>query len=926
MAYAEPRTAGAKAAAKETKEVEVGLPTGAEVGDLEILIAGTTTATVASIASNGGGAWTAMEGTPLDVTSGERLSVWTRIRAEGDGNPKVKCTTSDHIVACRIAIKKGTYNTVTPIEIIKTGTETTSDTSFAFNVEKETGGAERLCVVICTSGTDSNTSQGGTNTANTSLSSVTATPIANYQTAEGNGGGFWVATGKKASAGAVGEWTNTMVSATTKAYIAFAINPVPPPTEVPLGAATGTSSPSLTITAPTQVPLEAAQGVAAPTARVTPPSYYAKELLKRIAVDWYWRLGDVLGSATAHDSSSNGRDGEVGGGITFGEPGSIYGDPDTSAKFSGAGSGAGVSRIILPTYTVGAKGAIGGRAIRTGTGNTAFFGSNSGFTSFFLRVNEGTNDIEFAVTNEGPLKWTGAAPANAIWFDYCIKWDTEANTAELVINGISMGVKELTANLNSPGYFKLGITATDPFEAWGWVGGQDDVWAASVLPANEDLLALHEIAAPSVPVPLAAATGTSNPSLGLTAPTYVPVEPSPGAASPSLGVRAPTQVPVEPAAGGSSPSAAVHAPTQVPLAPAPGSSAPTLAITVPIALEPAVGSAAPSLGLQAPTQVPLSAAAGVASPAIAVSAPTQVPLDPSAGTSAPSLAAHAPTFIPLDPSSGLASPSAQLHAPTLVALNPAAGFSSPTLALIAPTLIPLDPAIGQASPALALQASAGLVLDPAAGVASPSLALSAPTLVALDPAEGDSSPSLAIAAPTLVPLDPALGVSSPTLHVVAVGPGEIPLDPATGTSSPQVAISAPTEVVLSTAAGSSAPSLTLTAAALVILDPAGGVANPSLELMARVFLALSAAAGASHPSLALRVPPELQLSPSSGVASPSLTVSVGTEVILGPRSLTGRLGVAVAVPGRLAGDSGVATGRQAPPAGADGEAQTARRG
>lgn len=220
-------------------------------------------------------------------------------------------------------------------------------------------------------------------------------------------------------------------------------------------------------------------------------SIYEKELLNRIEPDWYWRLDEAVGSGIAYDSTNNNRDGEVGAGITFGEPGSLFGDTDTAIAISGASN---VSKVRLQSYTVGNKGSVGGRAKRTSTGNTAFFGSNSGFTSFFLRVNEGTNDITFAVTNEGPLTWTNAWPGNNVWVSWTIKWDTEADTAELVINGVSQGVKELTANLNSPGYFKLGVSATEPFEAWPWIGLQDEAWAASTLPSNADLLAIHNLA------------------------------------------------------------------------------------------------------------------------------------------------------------------------------------------------------------------------------------------------------------------------------------------------------------------------------------------------------------------------------------------------------------------------------------------------
>jgi hypothetical protein len=48
----------------------------------------------------------------------------------------------------------------------------------------------------------------------------------------------------------------------------------------------------------------------------------------------YWRLGEPLGSTTAADTSGNGQNGEVTGGVTFGLPGFHAGD--TAALFDGA--------------------------------------------------------------------------------------------------------------------------------------------------------------------------------------------------------------------------------------------------------------------------------------------------------------------------------------------------------------------------------------------------------------------------------------------------------------------------------------------------------------------------------------------------------------------------------------------------------------
>lgn len=238
MAVPEVRAVGAKAQGKTT-ETEVGAPAGIETGDLEILIASTEVGGTMTIPTAGGSAWSAMGETPIDVTLGEKLYVWTRVRQVGDGNPKVKAATN-HFCAGRIAIKKGTFDSETPTEIAKAGSETTSDTSFVFKPEKETAGADRLCFVVCSSNVDSETGQAGTNTANSSLTSIVLD--CEYQTKEEGGGGFWCAHGTRAAKGTVGEWTQTMTAASPKAYVSFAVRPVPAKTVEGIAIVEGSGS------------------------------------------------------------------------------------------------------------------------------------------------------------------------------------------------------------------------------------------------------------------------------------------------------------------------------------------------------------------------------------------------------------------------------------------------------------------------------------------------------------------------------------------------------------------------------------------------------------------------------------------------------------------------------------------------------------
>ena len=218
------RAAGAKVAGT-TAGLAVTAPAGVATGDLEILVASTIAGGTCSISAAGGSAWTAMTGSPQDVTGGEKLYVWWRIRQAGDSDPSVSAA-SDHFLAARMAITTGTFDPTTPFELAQAGSETTSDTSFSFATTGSTAGADRLCFCICTSGFDSNTHQVPAMT-NAQLGSLTGR-FTNHNTSNGAGGGFGCTSGTKVVAGALGTFACTIVTASSKAYIAFAVRPIPP--------------------------------------------------------------------------------------------------------------------------------------------------------------------------------------------------------------------------------------------------------------------------------------------------------------------------------------------------------------------------------------------------------------------------------------------------------------------------------------------------------------------------------------------------------------------------------------------------------------------------------------------------------------------------------------------------------------------------
>lgn len=215
------RAAGAKSAGT-TAAVTVSAPAGIATGDLEILIAEVPTAATCAITNNGGGAWAAMTGSPITVTAGERLYVWSRIRAGGDGDPQVTAS-ADHVCAGRLAYQAGTFDTSDPFELETTSSETTSDTSFSWAPGGTTGGADRLVLVVSSILRDSNTASVPVCT-NASLTALASR--ANYCTNSGAGGGFGVTEGARATAGSVGTFACTYAAASPKSYISFAIKPV----------------------------------------------------------------------------------------------------------------------------------------------------------------------------------------------------------------------------------------------------------------------------------------------------------------------------------------------------------------------------------------------------------------------------------------------------------------------------------------------------------------------------------------------------------------------------------------------------------------------------------------------------------------------------------------------------------------------------
>jgi hypothetical protein len=195
-----------------------GLPSGWAADDIHLLVCETQDASpIGAIAG-----WADVVTSQL-VTTGTvtRLTVrWHRAVA-GDTAPTVPAS-ANHTIS-RILGVRGVDTGAVPWNITSAGTDTTSSTAVSIPGATTTV-PECLVVMVFSTGTDSNTAQLSGSFTNASLANITTQM--NNQTLSGGGGGFAVATGEKAAAGAYGATTATLVSAAQKSLCTIALAPV----------------------------------------------------------------------------------------------------------------------------------------------------------------------------------------------------------------------------------------------------------------------------------------------------------------------------------------------------------------------------------------------------------------------------------------------------------------------------------------------------------------------------------------------------------------------------------------------------------------------------------------------------------------------------------------------------------------------------
>jgi len=205
-------------------DIVVSLPTGWAVDDIHLLVVEQSAVNAFAAAPAG---WTLVTGfqlKPASTATDACISVFWRRAVAGDTNPTVTDTgnhTSGQIFGFRGCITSGN-----PWDVLSTGTSTTSSTTSTVPGATTTV-ADCLVFIVYGSGIDVLSETEFSGQTNGDLANLTER--ADNMSSNGNGGGFGVTTGEKASIGAYGNTTVTHVNATTKAYGTIALKPAPAP-------------------------------------------------------------------------------------------------------------------------------------------------------------------------------------------------------------------------------------------------------------------------------------------------------------------------------------------------------------------------------------------------------------------------------------------------------------------------------------------------------------------------------------------------------------------------------------------------------------------------------------------------------------------------------------------------------------------------
>lgn len=193
------------------------IPTGTVEGDLLLTVAASGGAESGPAQSGYAVYRTVKNGT---AATDSMLTLFWKIAGASETDTQVTgCT--DHVMSRMIAIQAGTFNPSNPFNAESGGN--VQDTVTAISITGLTSTLDN-CLVLSMAGTtlpDANSSGQFSAWANSDLTSVTEQ--ADHHTSSGAGGGIGIASGIKASAGAVGATTATKSVATMSANLMVAI-------------------------------------------------------------------------------------------------------------------------------------------------------------------------------------------------------------------------------------------------------------------------------------------------------------------------------------------------------------------------------------------------------------------------------------------------------------------------------------------------------------------------------------------------------------------------------------------------------------------------------------------------------------------------------------------------------------------------------
>jgi hypothetical protein len=204
--------------ASGTSDITPGLPAGWAKDDVFLVFCESGTADPAPAVPTG---YAHVTGSSVSTT-GTRLTVFWKRATAAESAPLV-ADTGNHQSA-RMAAFRGCRTTGNPWEVTQTSTEAVVDTTGSATGPTTTQ-ANCLIVVACTSDFDvgADDTAGYSAFTNAALGSLTE-QIDNRSAAAG-GGTIGVATGTKATAGAVGATTYTLANAANKAHLVIALTP-----------------------------------------------------------------------------------------------------------------------------------------------------------------------------------------------------------------------------------------------------------------------------------------------------------------------------------------------------------------------------------------------------------------------------------------------------------------------------------------------------------------------------------------------------------------------------------------------------------------------------------------------------------------------------------------------------------------------------